>query len=347
MIRFIKPDTKIDFIGKRYIAFGLSVLMILVSIISLIIRGGPNYGIDFLGGTVIQLKFNSSVEIAKIKSGLEAVNIYQPTIQTFGEDKNNEYLARTGTPVTANREFTEKLEQALKSVTGQNAEIRRIEIVGPKVGKDLQEKALLAIFYSLLFLAIYISGRFELKWVSSAILAAVLMGAVYFFSVFKINTAFLTGFALLVTFVFFWFLDLKYAMAAIVALAHDVIITVGMFSIFNKEFNLPIVAAVLTIIGYSLNDTIIIFDRIRENLKKHTKNTLTVVINKSVNETLSRTILTSGLTLLVVIALFILGGGIIHDFTFALIVGIIVGTYSSIYVASPILIAWQGKTKKK
>lgn len=346
-MQFIKPNTKFDFIGFRNIAFSLSGLLILISIISLIIHGGLNYGIDFLGGSIIQLKFNSSVEISKIKSGLESVNLRKATVQTFGEDNNNEYLVRTDTPVTANREFTDKLEQTLKSVTGQNAEIRRIEIVGPKVGKDLREKALLAIFYSLLFLAIYISGRFELKWMSSGMLVAVLMGAVYFFSVFKINMAFLTGFALLVTFVFFWFLDLKYAMAAIVALVHDVIITVGMFSIFNKEFNLPIVAAVLAIIGYSLNDTIIIFDRIRENLKKNTKSTLTVVINKSANETLSRTVLTSGLTLLIVIALFVLGGGIIHDFAFALMVGIIVGTYSSIYVASPILIAWQGKTKKK
>ncbi|WP_435547270.1 protein translocase subunit SecF [Desulfobacterium sp. N47] len=346
-MQFIKPGTKIDFIGKRYIAFSLSGLMILISIISLIFHGGLNYGIDFLGGSVIQLKFDSSVEIAKIKSGLESVDIRKATVQTFGEDKNNEYLVRTDTPVTADKEFTDKLEQALKSVTGQNAEIRRVEIVGPKVGKDLQEKALLAIFYSLLFLAIYISGRFEFKWLSSAILAVVLMGVVYFCSVFKINMALLIAFALFITFVFFWFLDLKYAMAAIVALVHDVIITVGMFSILGKEFNLPIVAAVLAIIGYSLNDTIIIFDRIRENLPKHRKISLAAVINKSVNETLSRTILTSGLTLLVVIALFILGGGIIHDFTFALIVGIIVGTYSSIYVASPILIAWQGKTKKK
>ncbi|MBU3949660.1 MAG: protein translocase subunit SecF [Proteobacteria bacterium] len=346
-MQFIKPNTKIDFIGKRYIAFSLSGLLILISIISLIIHGGLNYGIDFLGGSIIQLKFNSPVEISKIKSGLESADIHKATVQTFGEDKDNEYLIRTDTPVKANREFTDKLEQALKSITGQNAQIQRIEIVGPKVGKELQNKALLAIFYSLLFLAIYISGRFEFKWVASGIIALALMGVVYFFSIFKINMAIITGFALLVTFVFFWFLNLKYAMAAIVALVHDVLITVGMFSIFGKEFNLPIVAAVLAIIGYSLNDTIIIFDRIRENLAKHTKSSLVAVINKSLNETLSRTILTSGLTLFVVIALFVLGGGIIHDFAFALLVGMIVGVYSSIYVASPILIAWQGKAKKK
>ncbi|MBU1052372.1 MAG: protein translocase subunit SecF [Proteobacteria bacterium] len=346
-MRLIKPNTKFDFVGRRYIAFSVSGLLILISIISLLFHGGLNYGIDFLGGSILQLKFDTAVEISQIKAGLESADISKSTVQTFGEVKNNEYLIRTDTPVTANQEFTDKLEQSLKSTTGQIAEIRRVEIVGPKVGKELQNKALLAIFYSLLFLAIYISGRFELKWMASGIIAAALMGVVYFFSVFKINMVIITGVALLVTFIFFWLMDLKYAMAAIVALVHDVIITVGMFSLFNKEFNLPIVAAILAIIGYSLNDTIIIFDRIRENLKKNRKISLTGIINKSVNETLSRTFLTSGLTLVVVIALFALGGGIIHDFAFALLVGIIIGTYSSIYVASPILIAWTGKRKKK
>ena len=147
--------------------------------------------------------------------------------------------------------------------------------------------------------------------------------------------------SMVVTLILFWVLNLKYAMGAIVALVHDVTITVGLFSIFGKEFTLPIIAAMLTIIGYSLNDTIIVFDRIRENLAKYRKEPLSEIINKSVNETLSRTFLTSGTTLIVVLALFILGGGIIHDFAFAMLVGIIVGTYSSVFVASPILLAWQ------
>jgi len=155
------------------------------------------------------------------------------------------------------------------------------------------------------------------------------------------------GAALIVTLFLFWFLELKYAMGAIVALIHDVIITVGLFSIFDKEFTLPIIAALLTIIGYSLNDTIIVFDRIRENLKRYHKNPLEFIINRSVNETLSRTILTSVTTLAVVVVLFALGGGIIHDFAFALIVGVLIGTYSSIYVASPILLAWHGRGRKK
>ncbi|MBU0544283.1 MAG: protein translocase subunit SecF [Proteobacteria bacterium] len=346
-MELIKRDINIDFIGKRNIAFIISGLLIIISILTIIVRGGLNYGIDFAGGTLIQLKFNSHVEIGKIKTGLSAVNLSNASVQLFGEKEENEFLVRTNTPVTTNKEFSQSLEEALKTATGNSAEIRRVEMVGPQVGKDLQEKALFAIFYSLLFIAIYISGRFEFKWMLGGITAAALMGSVYLLSLFKINMVILTAAALLVTFAIFWLLNLKYAMAAIVALAHDVMITVGMFSIFDKEFSLSIVAAILTIIGYSLNDTIIIFDRIRENLKKHTKSPLTVVVNRSVNETLSRTILTSGTTLLVVTALFILGGGIIHDFAFALLVGITVGTYSTVYVASPILIAWQGKTKKK
>ena len=156
----------------------------------------------------------------------------------------------------------------------------------------------------------------------------------------------LNAVALLVTLALFWFLNLRYAMGAIVALIHDVTITVGLFALFDKEFTLPIIAALLTIIGYSLNDTIIVFDRIRENLRKYHREPLTTIINKSINETLSRTILTSLTTLVVVVALFVLGGGIIHDFAFALIIGVAVGTYSSIYVASPILLAWQNRGKK-
>ena len=173
------------------------------------------------------------------------------------------------------------------------------------------------------------------------------MGAVYLLSLFNVSVPYLMAAALIVTLSLFWFLELKYAMGAIVALIHDVTITVGIFSIFDIEFTLPIIAALLTIIGYSLNDTIIIFDRIRENLRKHQKKTPELLINRSVNETLSRTILTSSTTLVVVVALFVLGGGIIHDFAFAMIIGVFIGTYSSIYVASPILLAWQGRGRKK
>jgi preprotein translocase subunit SecF len=177
--------------------------------------------------------------------------------------------------------------------------------------------------------------------------ASALIGAVYIFKLFDVSIPLLIVVALLVSLVLFWFLELKYAMGAIVALIHDVTITVGIFSLFNKDFTLPIIAALLTIIGYSLNDTIIVFDRIRENLRKYHKNPLEVILNRSINETLSRTILTSLTTLFVVVTLYIFGGGIIHDFAFALIIGVITGTYSSIFVASPILLAWQSRQQKK
>jgi preprotein translocase subunit SecF len=345
-MQLIKPDINIDFISKRKIAFSISLAMILVSIASLLIHKGPKYGIDFAGGTLIQVKFSNPESINNIKSGLASIDLDKSSVQHFGDQSDNEYLIRTDISVMTNQGFSSKVQKALEASTGNEVDIRRVEMVGPQVGKDLREKALFAMFYALLFITIYISGRFELKWVLSGVMAGALMGAVYLLSVFNASVPYLIAAALIVTLVLFWFLELKYAMGAIVALVHDVTITVGIFSILGKEFTLPIIAALLTIIGYSLNDTIIIFDRIRENLRKHHKSSLDIIINKSVNETLSRTVLTSLTTLVVVLALFVLGGGIIHDFAFAMLIGVITGTYSSVYVASPILLAWQGRGKK-
>lgn len=342
-MQFIKPDINIDFIGKRKIAFTISLALILVSILSLVIHKGPRYGIDFAGGTLIQVKFDQAVEINTIKSGLSDIDLSASSVQTFGSEGDNEYLIRADRSIETDEDFNKKVSTALESATGQKVEIRRVEMVGPQVGQALREKALFAMFYALLFITIYISGRFELKWMLSGVVAAALAGAVYLMSLFKVPIPVVIVAALLIALVIFWFLELKYAMGAIVALIHDVTITVGIFSIFGKEFTLPIIAALLTIIGYSLNDTIIVFDRIRENQRKMHKNALDTIINRSINETLSRTILTSMTTLVVVIALFALGGGIIHNFAFALLVGVAVGTYSSIYVASPLLLAWQGR----
>ena len=346
-MEFIKSDININFVGKRKIAFFISLGMIFVSIGSLLIHKGPKYGIDFAGGTLIQVKFSTPASLNRIKKGLATIDLGKSSVQQFGDQSDNEYLIRTDMSVMTSQGFSSKVQKALETSTGNAVNIRRVEMVGPQVGKDLREKALFAMFFALLFITIYISGRFEFKWVLSGVMAAALMGAVYLLSIFNVSVPYLIAAALIVTLLLFWFLELKYAMGAIVALIHDVTITVGIFSIFDKEFTLPIIAALLTIIGYSLNDTIIIFDRIRENLKKLHKNPLELIINRSVNETLSRTILTSITTLVVVIALFVLGGGIIHDFAFAMMVGVIVGTYSSIYVASPILLAWQGRGKKK
>jgi preprotein translocase subunit SecF len=345
-MQFIKPDVNINFIGKRKIAYGLSGALILISIISLILHGGPKLGVDFKGGTLIQVKFKAPVKIEDIKAGMRDVGIDKASVQRFGEKNAHEYLIRTDSSLMTAENSSAEMKKTLDAETGGDAEIQRVEMVGPKVGQDLREKALFAMFYALLFITIYISGRFEFKWVLSGIMTAALIGAVYIFTLFNVSIPFLIIAALVVSLVLFWFLELKYAMGAIVALIHDVTITVGVFSIFGKEFTLAIIAALLTIIGYSLNDTIIVFDRIRENLRKYHKNPMEIILNRSINETLSRTTLTSATTLIVVVALFVLGGGIIHDFAFALLVGIIVGTYSSIFVASPILLAWQAKQAK-
>ncbi len=346
-MQFVKPDININFIGKEKIAFYISIVMIITSFFSLIIHKGPKFGIDFAGGALIQVKFDTPVNLEDVRSGLNELELGKSSVQEFGDKKDNEYLIRTDMSISNSQGFTSRVKKALEYTTGNDVQIRRVEMVGPQVGKDLREKALFAMFYALLFITIYISGRFELKWILSGVMAGSLMVAVYFLSLFHVGTAFLIGAAVIVTLILFWFLKLKYAMGAIVALIHDITITVGIFSICDIEFSLPIIAALLTIIGYSLNDTIVVFDRIRENLRKYHKNTLEVIINRSINETLGRTILTSLTTLIVVVTLFILGGGIIHDFAFAMIIGVLTGTYSSIFVASPILLAWQKYGKKK
>jgi preprotein translocase subunit SecF len=213
-------------------------------------------------------------------------------------------------------------------------------MVGPKVGADLRSKALEALFYAVLLIAIYISGRFEQRWMTAGIMAAGLALGIYVLQLVSLPITYLIVAAMLITIGLCWYLKLNYALGAVVALIHDITITVGIFSLLDKDFDLTIVAALLTILGYSLNDTIIVFDRIRENIHAKTAKTLRDTINISINQTLSRTLLTSGTTLIVVLALFFFGGGVIHDFAFALLVGIIIGTYSSIYVASPILLGF-------
>jgi preprotein translocase subunit SecF len=258
-MQLIKRDINLDFIGKRKIAFVLSVACILISIGSLILHKGPKYGIDFAGGTLIQVKFVSAADTNNINSGLASIGLGNSSIQEFGEQSANEYLIRTENPLVTAEGFSSELEKALEASVGTDAEIRRLEMVGPQVGKDLREKALFAMFYALLFITIYISGRFELKWLVSAVMTGALIGAVYVFKLFDVSIPSLILAALAVTLILFWFLELKYAMGAIVALIHDVIITVGVFSIFDKEFTLPIIAALLTIIGYSTSQTAVKF----------------------------------------------------------------------------------------
>lgn len=345
-MELIKPGINFDFIGKRKIALFLSGALILLSLVAFLFKG-PKYGVDFAGGSVVQVRFSGPLDIAKVRDALRAIGIQGATVQNVGDPRESEYLIRTeaftGKPGSLDTELPPRLQEA----TGLSVELRRVETVGPQVGTDLREKALLAIFFALIFIAIYISGRFEFKWAQSALVAAALGGGVYAVYSFGFSLVVLIWVALVGTLVLFWILGLKYALGAIVALIHDVTITIGIFTVLGKEFTLPVVAALLTIIGYSLNDTIVVFDRIRENLKKLSRSPLAEVINRSVNETLSRTIITAGTTLLVVATLFFLGGEIIHDFAFAVLVGILVGTYSSIFVASPIVLSWEERARKK
>jgi preprotein translocase subunit SecF len=342
-MQIIKPDVNIDFVGRRKIAFVLSLVMILASIVSLVFHGGPKYGIDFAGGAEVLAQLDQPAPIDAVKTALKSIGLEGSSVQEYGKGGGDYYRILVASKYAESEDLAVKIKDAIAANTGAGIidSSFSFEMVGPQVGRDLREKALMAMFFALLFITVYISGRFELKWLISAMMAIALALAVYALNLLELSIPALMVGALLVTLILFWVLNLKYAMGAIVALVHDVTITVGLFSLFGKEFTLPIIAALLTIIGYSLNDTIIVFDRIRENLRKHHKKPLQTIINKSVNETLGRTILTSLTTLMVVIILFVMGGGIIHDFAFALIVGVAVGTYSSIFVASPILLAWQ------
>ena len=339
-MQLIKPDININFLGKQKFGFILSLILIIASAVSLVSKGGPNYGIDFVGGTLIQVKFENNIPITQVRGALEELQLKDVSVQDFGEPGAHEFLIRTSSSDEVEKGLAEAVTTALQTKTGDSPLIRRVEMVGPQVGDDLKNKALLAIFYSLLFITIYISGRFELKWMLSGVTAGALMAAVYFLSVFNLSMTFFIAGALVVSLALFWSLKLKYAMGAIVALIHDVFITVGIFSILDLDFSLPIIAALLTIIGYSLNDTIIVFDRIRENVKGSADiDSLDQLFNKSINETLSRTLLTSVTTLIVLLALFFLGGDIIHNFAFAMTIGVVIGTYSSVFIASPVVLA--------
>jgi preprotein translocase subunit SecF len=346
-MELIKPGINIDFIGRRKMAFTFSIALIIATVFLLVLRGGPNLGVDFSGGVVIQVKFETNRTTEEIKEALASLDLQDSIIQEFGEEGRFERLIRVRQTDIEAEGLSERISQALKSQLGEDVEIRRVDMVGAKVGHDLTQKALFAIFYAILIIAVYISGRFELKWLMSIVMALSLIFVVWIASILGASVVWLIVIALIVTVGLCWSLKLKYAMGAVIALIHDVTITVGAFALTDREVSLAIIAAFLTIVGYSLNDTIVVFDRIRENIRRFRRRGLEEVINSSINETLSRTLLTSATTLVVVLALFIFGGGVIHDFAFAMLVGILVGTYSSIFVASPILLAWEGSFAQK
>lgn len=340
-LQIIRPDTRINFLKMRYGVFLLSALLILIGAASLAFKGGPRYGIDFSGGMIIQLKFEQQTDLALIKQALDGTELPGLVVQRFGKEGDHEYLARTSASDLSSDVVRGDIQSQLEqNFPGRKFEIQRLEMVGPKVGADLRSQALEAIFYAILLISIYISGRFEQRWLPAAIMAAGLTGGIAVLKWLGLPMELLLLAALIITIGLCWKLKLTYALGAVVALVHDVFITFGIFSVLNKEMDLAIVAAFLTIIGYSLNDTIIIFDRIRENIRAKADMSLPKVINLSINQTLSRTILTSGTTLMVVLCLVLLGGGVIHDFALALLIGIGIGTYSSIFIASPILLGF-------
>ena len=287
MIFNISKDIKFSLLYKKLNIF--SLILIALSISFLLFKG-LNLGVDFKGGTLIEVRTeNSNINIAEIRQSFLNMNLGDVTVKKFGQ--KNDYLVKIEMKETDDKNFIKSINDKLSSDLGSQINFRRVENVGPKVSNELLRDGLLAISLSLAAMLFYIWIRFE------------------------------------------W----QFSLGAILALVHDVIITLGIFSLLTYEINLSIVAAVLTIVGYSMNDTVVIFDRIRENLKKYSKISTSDICDTSINETLSRTLITSVTTLLALLSIYIFGGEILKGFSFAMIIGVIVGTYSSIFVAAPIL----------
>ena len=336
---FIRHGTNIDFIGKRHWAYGISAILIVVGLVSMLMGQGLKMGIDFAGGVIAQIQFEQPVKDEALKKSLEVPALPGISTQRFG-DGDRDYLLRFSLSENADAsQLRTALIDTLASAFPDNkAEIQRLEVVGPKVGADLTNKALAALYYSVLLIAVYISGRFEQRWMAGAIMAAALWGGMYLAGLTGLGMGWLVLLSLGITLVVCFILKLNFALGAIVGLLHDVSITLGLLSVMGVEVDLNVMAALLTLVGYSLNDTIIVYDRLRENLRT-AQSTMSQLINSSVNQTLSRTILTSGTTLLATLSLFVLGGGVIHDFALTMLIGVFVGTASSIYVSSAILLA--------
>lgn len=298
-MELIKPGTRIDFMGKRRKAIFVSIVLIVISIGSLIYHKGPNWGVEFTGGTEIHIKLAKDLSIKDIKNTLDATGYPPEVVQQLGLSGDREYLIRFSPDLIKFdqiQDFQSELEKIIATNESfKGGSIQRVDYIGPRVGKELISKAIISILLGCVGILIYVMIRFEFG----------------------------------------------FAMGAVIALIHDTVITLGAISLMDKEFTLALVAGLLTVIGYSVNDTIIIYDRIRENMKKSGKLGIKEVVNVGVNQTLTRTILTSFTVFLVLIPLFIFGGSVIHDFAFTLIVGAIVGTYSSIFIASAFVVYWK------
>ncbi|MCY3754421.1 MAG: protein translocase subunit SecF [Alphaproteobacteria bacterium] len=291
-LRLIPPDTNFRFIALRKRAYVVSILLILASVASLAVQS-LNFGIDFVGGTLIEVRTKGPADISAMRQTLSALDRGEVGLQEFGQPTDVLIRIQQQPGGDAAQQAT---VAAVKEALGDSVEeYRRVEVVGPKVGGELIEAGAISVALALLAIMAYIWFRFE------------------------------------------W----QFGVGAVLALAHDVITTVGVFSLLQLEFNLSTVAAVLTIAGYSINDTVVVFDRVRENLRRYKTLPMTDLLNKSVNETLSRTVMTSATTLLALFSLFFLGGEVIRDFAFAMIWGVIIGTYSSVWIASATLL-WMG-----
>lgn len=285
-MQILDKKTDFNFMSKRKIAAVFSILLLLSSITSLLMQG-LNFGIDFTGGTMIELSYKEEVKLESVRSTLEKNGYGDAIVQNFGSI--HDVLIRLPILETENMaELSNEIVATLQSGNESKIDVRRVEFVGPQVGEELTEQGGLAMLYALIGILIYVSLRFEYR----------------------------------------------FAIGSVVALVHDVLLTLGFFSILQLEFDLTVLAAILAIIGYSLNDTIVVFDRIRETFLKMRKGTSEVIVNRALNDTLSRTLMTSATTLLVVTSLFFFGGEVIHAFSIALMLGIVVGTYSSVYIAS-------------
>lgn len=284
-MELIKTGTNIDFMAQRRLAVILSGILLVVSVASLAVRG-LNYGIDFTGGTLIEVGYSDTANLEQIRGDLAADGFERAIVQYFGTTRD--VLVRLAPREDVSKaELSSDVLRILRGAGGQDMELRRVEFVGPQVGEELTEQGGLAMLIALGAILVYVSFRFQ------------------------------------------W----KFSLGAVAALFHDVVITLGFFSVLALEFDLTVLAAILAVIGYSLNDTIVVFDRVRENFRTMRKGSNVGIFNASLNQTLSRTLMTSLTTLLVLITLFFLGGELIHEFATALIVGVVVGTYSSIYVA--------------
>ena len=288
-IRWIKKDLKINFLKVKNIATILSILAIIFSLFFLIYKN-LNFGIDFKGGTLIEIKKDENLSIAEIRNQLSELNIGDIQIQTFGSDDIILIRIENSTNLDANADMSSI--ELIRSSLGNDVIIQRTEIVGPKVSSELIQKGIIAIIIAVFLMLFYIWIRFE------------------------------------------W----QFSIGAVTALIHDVMITMGIFSFLQIEFNLSIIAALLTIIGYSMNDTVVVYDRIRENLRKYKQMNIFDLINQSLNETMSRTHLTSVTTLLALFSLYFLGGEVLKGFTLAMIIGVFIGTYSSVFIASQIIL---------